>query len=80
MDLRCRHGNSTAGRAQRAFLEVDPLRGVGRGHDTAVVVAVSQVQSMSQFMDRLLYYALAKQFAVGRKPIELLTQPVSAGR
>ena len=46
--------------AQRTTLEVDPLYGVRGGHDTAVVVAVSQVQGVSQFMNSFLDQALAK--------------------
>ena len=42
------------------FLEVDPFHGVGRSHGAAVVVAVRQINRVSDFMDRFLDHALAK--------------------
>src|ERR1700686_1163369 len=73
----CRGNYVSAGCAQCAFLEIDPLHGVGGGHNTEVVLTVRQVQSVSEFMDRFFDHALAKQFMVGRKAIEFLTKPVS---
>ena len=75
-DLRHRRYYAAAGGAQCAFLQVDPLHRVGWGHGAAVILAVSQVQSVAEFMNRFLDYPLAEQFWVGRKAIELLAQPV----
>ena len=56
-------------RAQRAFLEVDPFHGVGRGHGAAIVFAVRQINRVAEFMDRFFERALAKQFRVGGKAV-----------
>lgn len=62
--------------AQRTLLEVDPFHGVGRSHDTAVIITVGQVHGVPYFMNRFLYYAIAKEFMIGWKTIELLPQPM----
>jgi len=44
----------------------------------AIVIAVSQVQSVSHFVNRFFSHSLAKQFLIGWKTVKLLPQAVVA--
>src|SRR5271157_1498678 len=58
--------------AEAAVFDVDPFHSVRWSHGTAEVVAVREVQGVSQFVHRLSEQAIGKQVEVGRQAIKLL--------
>ena len=65
-----------AGGTKRGFAEVDPFDGVAGGHGAAVVLAVTEIESVTEFVDGFFEEAMAEQGVVAIEAVELLVEAV----
>ena len=67
---------SLARPAQEAIFQVNPLDRMGGSHGALIVVAMSEIQRMAEFMDRFFEKAQSQNVAIGRQSIEFLAEAV----